>query len=240
MTLKKIALEVKNLSVNYGPISAVHKISFRVNEGEVFAFLGANGAGKSTTMKALSGLLPYEGSIELYGENLRNFKTHEIVKKGLVHCPEGRRVFASLTVQENIEMGAFARTLETSEKNREIEFLFELFPRLKERSKQIAATLSGGEQQMLAIARSLMSAPKVLCLDEPSLGIAPLLTAQIFQKISLLREKGITILLAEQNANQALRLAQSGAVLELGQIAKVGEASELLADPSLKELYLGG
>jgi branched-chain amino acid transport system ATP-binding protein len=237
---KTLALRVSNLSVNYGPICALNKVSFEIEQGEIFAFLGANGAGKSTTMKALSGLIPYTGKIEFFGENICALPSHEIVKRGLIHCPEGRQVFATLTVKENIFFGAYARKITTKQIHQELEFVFELFPRLKERLNQISGTLSGGEQQMLAIARSLLSAPKLLCLDEPSLGIAPLLTQQIFQKISLLKEKGLTILLAEQNANQALKLSQNALVLEVGTVAKIGQATQLLQDSSLKELYLGG
>ena len=234
-------LKVKNLSVSYGAISALKNISFEVNEGEIVTFVGSNGAGKTTTMRTLSGLVtPQQGTIEFLGKNIFKAPSHEIVRMGLSQSPEGRMVFPDMTVRENLVMGAFSRTLSGSKMADELEHIFLLFPRLKERSSQNANTLSGGEQQMLAIGRALMAKPRLLLLDEPSLGIAPLLVQQIFQKIVQMNKEGTTVLLAEQNARMALAIASRAYVLEVGEIVKHGPAASLLADPDLQKAYLGG
>jgi branched-chain amino acid transport system ATP-binding protein len=233
-------LEIKNLSVNYGAIAALHGISLQVRQGDIVTLIGGNGAGKTTTLRAISGLLKTHGEIFYDGRNIANFPAHKIVSLGLCHVPEGRMVFSNLTVFENLKMGAYLQ------KNRaliqkELDYVFSIFPRLKEREKQIAGTLSGGEQQMLAIGRALMSQPKFLMLDEPSLGIAPLLVKTIFEKIvEINRERGITILLIEQNANLALEVSNYGYVLETGRIILQDESSALRKDPKVKSAYLGG
>ncbi|MFN7138226.1 MAG: ABC transporter ATP-binding protein [Limisphaerales bacterium] len=233
-------LEIKNLSVNYGAISALHGISFDVKQGDIVTLIGANGAGKTTTLKAISGLLKVQGEVLYQGRNIANMPPHTIVELGLSHVPEGRMVFANLTVWENLKMGAY---LQKDKKviEKEIDYVFSIFPRLKERIKQLAGTMSGGEQQMLAIGRALMSKPKFLMLDEPSLGIAPLLVKTIFEKIvEINRQHGITILLVEQNANLALEVSKYGYVLETGRIILHGESARLRQDPSVKSAYLGG
>jgi branched-chain amino acid transport system ATP-binding protein len=233
-------LEIKNLSVNYGAIAALHGISLQVKQGDIVTLIGGNGAGKTTTLRAISGLLKTHGEIFYDGRNIANFPAHKIVSLGLCHVPEGRMVFSNLTVFENLKMGAYLQ------KNRaliqkELDYVFSIFPRLKEREKQIAGTLSGGEQQMLAIGRALMSQPKFLMLDEPSLGIAPLLVKTIFEKIvEINRERGITILLIEQNANLALEVSNYGYVLETGRIILQDESGALRKDPKVKSAYLGG
>jgi branched-chain amino acid transport system ATP-binding protein len=234
-------LKITNLSVSYGAIKALHGISLSVKAGSIVTLIGANGAGKSTTLRAISGLVkPRGGEILFNGRNVAGLPAHEIVRLGLSHVPEGRMVFANLTVHENLMMGAYLQR----DKNviaEEIELVFKTFPRLKERDKQIAGTLSGGEQQMLAIGRALMSKPKFLMMDEPSLGIAPLLVKTIFEKIvEINRTHGITILLVEQNANLALEVSQHGYVLETGRIILENDSVALRADPKVREAYLGG
>ena len=231
-------LKVQDINVYYGSIHAIKDVSFEVNQGEVVTLIGANGAGKSTILQTVSGLLRSKtGSIEFLGENLANVPAHKIVSRGLAHVPEGRRVFLQMTVEENLEMGAFTRP------NREIdpgiEDVYERFPRLKERRKQIAGTLSGGEQQMLAMGRALMSKPQLLMLDEPSMGLAPLLVEQIFDIIRELHKAGTTILLVEQNAQMALSVADRGYVLETGKIVTTGTGAALLNDDAVKKAYLG-
>ncbi|MBA4148915.1 MAG: ABC transporter ATP-binding protein [Verrucomicrobia bacterium] len=233
-------LEIKNLSVNYGAIGALHGISFDVKQGDIVTLIGANGAGKTTTLKAISGLLKVQGDILYEGKNIANMPPHKVVALGLSHVPEGRMVFANLTVWENLKMGAYLQK-DKAVIEKELNYVFSIFPRLKERIKQLAGTMSGGEQQMLAIGRALMSKPKFLMLDEPSLGIAPLLVKTIFEKIvEINRQHGITILLVEQNANLALEVSKFGYVLETGQILLKGESAKLRQDPKVKSAYLGG
>jgi len=230
-------LKVENLKVNFGGIEAVKGISFEVNEGEIVTLIGSNGAGKSTTLRAISGLVkPSDGKIIFEGEDITKIGSSEIVSKGITLCPEGRRIFPDLTVIENIKIGAYLRNDDLSQ---DIEKCHRLFPILKEREKQLAGTLSGGEQQMLAVARSLMSKPKIMMLDEPSLGLAPLIVKDIFNILKEINEEGVTILLIEQNANMALRLADKAYVLETGTIAMQGTGKELLDNPKIKEAYLG-
>jgi len=234
-------LEINNLSVNYGAINALHGISLRVEPGQIVTLIGANGAGKTTTLKTVSGLLkPQAGQVLYQGRNIAGLPAHEIVKLGLSQVPEGRMIFANLTAHENLLMGAYLQR-DKQVIQRELEFVFGIFPRLKERGKQIAGTLSGGEQQMLAIGRALMSKPKFLMMDEPSLGIAPLLVKTIFEKIvEINRERGITILLVEQNANLALGISNFGYVLETGRIILQDTSAALRRDPKVKSAYLGG
>ena len=232
-------LKVEDINVYYGSIHAIKGVSFEVNEGEIVTLIGANGAGKSTTLNTISGLLHSKtGSISFMGENLGKFPCHKIVSKGLALVPEGRRVFLQMTVQENLEMGAYTqggRSMDT-----DLERVYEQFPRLKERFKQVAGTLSGGEQQMLAMGRALMSHPKLLMLDEPSMGLAPILVEQIFEIIENLHKVGTTILLVEQNAQAALSVADRGYVLETGKVVTTGTGRELLESPAIKKAYLGG
>ncbi len=234
-------LEVKNLTVNYGAISALHGISLSVKKGDIVTLIGGNGAGKTTTLRTVSGLLkPKEGEVIYDGQDITKFPAHKIVAAGLSHVPEGRMIFANLTVLENLKMGAFLQR-DKDVVAKELDYVFSIFPRLKERAKQIAGTLSGGEQQMLAIGRALMSKPKFLMLDEPSLGIAPILVKTIFEKIvEINRERGITILLVEQNANLALEISRYGYVLETGRIILQDDAAALRANPKVKSAYLGG
>jgi branched-chain amino acid transport system ATP-binding protein len=234
-------LEVKNLQVSYGAINALHSVTLSVKPGSIVTLIGANGAGKSTTLRAISGLVkPRGGEIRFGGINISGLPAHEIVKLGLSHVPEGRMVFANLTVHENLLMGAYLQRDKTVVLQ-ELELVFKTFPRLKERDKQIAGTLSGGEQQMLAIGRALMSKPKFLMMDEPSLGIAPLLVKTIFEKIvAINRDHGITILLVEQNANLALEVSHYGYVLETGKIILQNESAALRQDPKVRSAYLGG
>ncbi|MBM6924896.1 ABC transporter ATP-binding protein [Pseudoflavonifractor phocaeensis] len=232
-------LEVKNINVYYGAIHAVKDISFEVNQGEIVTLIGANGAGKTTTLQTVSGLLRSRtGSIQLEGKPIQNVPAHKLVAHGLAQVPEGRRVFQQMTVEENLEMGAFTQANSTVAPN--LERVFDQFPRLKERRRQIAGTLSGGEQQMLAMGRALMSNPKILMLDEPSMGLAPILVEQIFDIIKRLHQAGTTILLVEQNARMALSVADRGYVLETGRITLTGPGKELLADEAVKKAYLGG
>jgi branched-chain amino acid transport system ATP-binding protein len=234
-------LEIKNLTVGYGAISALHGISLSVKTGSIVTLIGSNGAGKTTTLKSISGLLvPKSGEILYAGKNISGLPPHLIVRRGLSHVPEGRMIFANLTVLENLQMGAYlVRDQDTI--RRELEFVFVTFPRLKERVAQIAGTLSGGEQQMLAIGRALMARPEFLMLDEPSLGLAPLLVKTIFEKIvEINRERGLTILLVEQNANRALEISSFGYVLETGKITLQGDTESLRANPQVRSAYLGG
>jgi len=233
------ALEVKNLSVNYGVITALHEISFSIKRGDIVTLIGGNGAGKTTTLRAISGLIKAaSGEVSYDGEAITNIPAHQLVARGLAHVPEGRMIFANLTVMENLRMGAYLRRDNIQP---ELDYAFGIFPRLKERVSQIAGTLSGGEQQMLAIARALMSKPKFLMLDEHSLGIAPLLVKTIFEKIvEINREQGITILLVEQNANLALEISHYGYVLETGRIILHDTAAALRENPKVKSAYLGG
>ena len=251
MTVEPI-LKVSDINVYYGAIHAlkglsfhveegeiVSLVSFEVNPGEVVTLIGANGAGKSTTLQTVSGLLHSRtGSIEFLGENLMGVPAHKVVAKGLAQVPEGRRVFLQMTVEENLEMGAYTRS--GGDIDADLEKVYAYFPRLMERRRQIAGTLSGGEQQMLAMGRALMSRPKLLMLDEPSMGLAPILVEQIFKIIQTLHEAGTTILLVEQNAQAALSIADRGYVLETGKIVTSGTGTELLASPEIKKAYLGG
>ena len=234
----KTILKVEDINVYYGSIHAIKGVSFEVNEGEVVTLIGANGAGKSTTLQTVSGLLHSRtGSITFDGQDLRGIPAHKIVSMGMAQCPEGRRIFSQMTVEENLEMGAFTRNGGVSAARDEV---YEQFPRLKERRKQIAGTLSGGEQQMLAMGRALMSNPKLLMLDEPSMGLAPILVEQIFDIIRDLHKAGKTILLVEQNARAALSVADRGYVLETGKVVTSGTGKDLLASPEIKKAYLGG
>ena len=234
-------LEVKNLSVSYGAIAALHGVSISVPKGDIVTLIGGNGAGKTTTLRAISGLQRAQAGEVIYeGRNITNLPAHEIVKLGLAHVPEGRMVFANLTVLENLQMGAYLRS-DKPGIAADMDYVFNVFPRLKERAKQISGTLSGGEQQMLAIGRALMSKPKFLMLDEPSLGIAPLLVKTIFQKIvEINQQQGITILLVEQNANLALEVSRFGYVLETGKVLLQDESAKLRSNPQVKSAYLGG
>ena len=232
-------LKVSDINVYYGAIHAIKGVSFEVNPGEVVTLIGANGAGKSTTLQTVSGLLHSRtGSIEFLGENLMGVPAHKVVAKGLAQVPEGRRVFLQMTVEENLEMGAYTRS--GGDIDADLEKVYAYFPRLMERRRQIAGTLSGGEQQMLAMGRALMSRPKLLMLDAPSMGLAPILVEQIFKIIQTLHEAGTTILLVEQNAQAALSIADRGYVLETGKIVTSGTGTELLASPEIKKAYLGG
>lgn len=233
-------LTVENLEVYYGVIRALKGISFEVNEGEVVALIGSNGAGKTTTLHTVTGLLrARSGSIQFEGKELTKIPAHKIVSMGMAHVPEGRRVFQQLTVLENLKLGAYTRR-DKGQIAHTLAKVYERFPRLKERKNQVAGTLSGGEQQMLAMGRALMSHPKVLMLDEPSMGLAPILVEQIFEIIENLHAQGTTILLVEQNAQAALSVADRGYVLETGKIVTTGTGAELLASPAIKKAYLGG
>nr|WP_295579762.1 ABC transporter ATP-binding protein [uncultured Oscillibacter sp.] len=232
-------LKVDDINVYYGSIHAIKGVSFHVEQGEIVTLIGANGAGKSTTLNTVSGLLHSKtGSVSFLGENLGKVPCHKIVSKGLALVPEGRRVFLQMTVQENLEMGAYTRSGKAVDED--LEKVYGQFPRLKERYKQVAGTLSGGEQQMLAMGRALMSQPKLLMLDEPSMGLAPILVEQIFEIIQNLHKAGTTILLVEQNAQAALSVADRGYVLETGKVVTSGTGAELLASPAIKKAYLGG
>ncbi len=230
-------LEVDQIEVRYGAIKAVKGISFEVNEGEIVALLGANGAGKTTTQKTVSGMLrPSLGQIRFDGQRIDGIPAHELINLGICHVPEGRRVFPRMTIHENLEMGAFRFKKPDQQV---MDHVFDLFPRLKERVKQQAGTLSGGEQQMLAIGRALMGKPRLLLLDEPSMGLAPLIVKQIFDIIRSINVDGVTVLLVEQNASQALALANRGYVLETGEIVLSGTGQDLLADDRVRAAYLG-
>ena len=233
-------LEVKDLRSGYGSEEVLHGVSLHVDEGEIVSILGANGAGKTTLLLTISGLMsPMGGSIVFCGEALHTLPSHEVVRRGLSQSPEGRRVFGVLSVLENLKLGAFSlpgdpRTQKT------LDWIFELFPRLYERRDQLAGTLSGGEQQMLAIGRALMAQPRLLLLDEPSLGLAPILVKSIFETVRAINEKGVTVLIVEQNARAALKLATRGYVMELGRVVMEDTAEHLLSNPSIQEAYLGG
>ena len=230
-------LEIKNLSVNFGGIKAVNDISMAVEEGKIVTLIGANGAGKSTVLRSISGIVkPQSGEILLNGQNILGLSPDAIVSRGVTLVPEGRRVFPNLTVQENLKIGAYLRK---DKLDADLEYVYSLFPRLKERYWQLAGTLSGGEQQMLAVGRALMSKPKLVMMDEPSLGLAPLVVKSIFEIIETINGEGITVLLIEQNANMALRIADTAYVLETGVITMTGTGAELLANDTIKEAYLG-
>ena len=232
-------LKVDNINVYYGAIHAIKDVSLEVNEGEIVALIGANGAGKSTTLKTISGLLRSKtGSITFMGEDISKTEAYKLVSKGLAHVPEGRRIFLQMTVRENLEMGAYST--DGSTVRADLEDVYNRFPRLRERKNQIAGTLSGGEQQMLAIGRAMMSHPKLLILDEPSMGLAPILVGQIFDIIKELHRQGTTVLLVEQNAEMALRIADRAYVLESGSISLSGTGEELAQSDEIKKAYLGG
>ena len=232
-------LEIKDLEVYYGMIQAIKGISFEVNEGEVIALIGANGAGKTTTLHTITGLLsPKKGSVLFEGTVITKIPAHKIVSLGMAHVPEGRRVFADLTVYENLKMGAYTRK-DKEETEGTLSMVYERFPRLKERKNQLAGTLSGGEQQMLAMGRALMSKPKIIVMDEPSMGLSPILVNQIFEIIEEVNKSGTTVLLVEQNAKKALSIADRAYVLETGKIVLEGDAKELMNDDSIKKAYLG-
>ena len=232
-------LKVENMNVYYGAIHAIKGISFHVDQGEVVTLIGANGAGKSTTLQTVSGLLRSRtGSIQFCGENISNVPSHKIVEKGLAQVPEGRRIFLQMSVEENLEMGAYTQS--AAGVDADLEKVYTQFPRLKERRRQSAGTLSGGEQQMLAIGRALMSHPRLLMLDEPSMGLAPILVEQIFDIIRQLHKEGTTILLVEQNAQMALSVADRAYVMETGKITLSGTGAELAASDEVKKAYLGG
>ena len=231
-------LKVDNINVYYGNIHAVKDVSFEVNEGEIVTLIGANGAGKSTTLKTVSGLLkPRSGDVLYKGKSIKGVRAHKIVEAGLAQVPEGRHVFLHMTVEENLDMGAYTQPASTIAPNKEK--VFELFPRLKERRKQLAGTMSGGEQQMLAMGRALMSKPKIIVMDEPSMGLSPIFVSNIFDIIQTIRETGTTVLLVEQNAKKALSIADRAYVLETGKISLSGKASDLINDASVKKAYLG-
>ncbi len=236
----RMLLEIRNLHVKYGNIEVLHGLNIDVREGEMISILGANGAGKSTTLLTISGLLrPSGGEILLDGTPLHTLKAHEIVKAGIAHIPEGRRMFGALTVRENLRLGAFTSN-DHQRMRRSEAWIYDLFPILKARGSQLAGTLSGGEQQMLAIGRGLMSHPKILLLDEPSLGLAPILVKTIFQTLKQINSAGVTVVLVEQNARMALKIAHRGYVLEVGRIVLHDQASALLANPDVQNAYLGG
>ena len=232
-------LKAENLNVYYGPIHAVKGVSFEVNEGEIVTLIGANGAGKSTTLKTVSGLMrSHGGAVEFMDRSIASTAPHKIVELGIAHVPEGRRIFTKMTVEENLDMGAF--TVRGGNVDEDKEKVFEQFPRLKERRRQIAGTLSGGEQQMLAMGRALMSHPKLLMLDEPSMGLAPILVEQVFDIITALHKSCTTILLVEQNAEMALSIADRAYVMETGRITLSGTGAELAASEEVQKAYLGG
>lgn len=233
-------LSVKNINVYYGSIHAIKDVSFHVNEGEIVTLIGANGAGKTTTMHAISGLLKLQsGEIDYCGQTISKMEAHKIIRLGLAQVPEGRRVFSGLTVQQNLQMGAYTRRDGKEAIQNDFDMVFDLLPRLKERRNQPAGTLSGGEQQMLAVGRALMSRPKLLMMDEPSLGLAPLVVRDIFSIIQEINKQGVTILLIEQNANMALKIADIGYVLETGRITLTGSGEELLTNDAVRAAYLG-
>ena len=233
-------LEVKNLEVNYGLIKAIKGVSFKVNEGEVVALIGANGAGKTTIMHAINGLIPkFAGSVTLFGNNITSVAAHKLVYRGMAQVPEGRRIFQELSVFENLQIGYYSIKDKSGFKEK-LNEMYSNFPRLEERKNQIAGTLSGGEQQMLAMSRALMSSPRLLLLDEPSMGLSPLYVNNIFDMIKKVNSLGTTVLLVEQNANKALSIADRAYVLEIGKIVKNGTGAELLSDEDIRKAYLGG
>jgi len=231
-------LHVDGLSVSYGKAAALANVSLRIEAGDIVAVLGPNGAGKTTLLKALSRALPSQGTIELRGESLQSLPAHEVVGRGICHCPEGRRLFSELTVHKNLMLGAYLRK-NAAEVRDDLEFVYHLFPVLREREKQIVSTLSGGQQQMVAIGRALMGHPALLLLDEPSVGIAHRLKAEIFDAIRLIRDKGTAVLMAEQDARSALRIANRVYVLERGKVGREGDAAELSKDDYIRKVYLG-
>lgn len=232
-------LKIENINVYYGAIHALKNVSFEVNQGEIVTLIGANGAGKSTTLKTISGLLaPKSGSIQFLGQSLLGLPAHKVVEMGIGHVPEGRRVFSNMTVLENLELGAYIRK-DKEEISKDFSRVFERFPRLGERKNQLAGTLSGGEQQMLAIGRALMSRPSLLLMDEPSMGLAPLLVKEIFQIVKEINEQGTTILLVEQNAHMALSVAGKAYVLETGKVVLQGDAQDLAKNEAVRKAYLG-
>ncbi|RBP68998.1 amino acid/amide ABC transporter ATP-binding protein 2 (HAAT family) [Alkalibaculum bacchi] len=234
-------LEVKNLNVHYGSIHAIKNISFDVKQGEIVTLIGANGAGKTTILQTLSRMIkPTDGMILFKEQDIEKVSPQKMVSMGMGHVPEGRRIFAQMTVLENLEMGAYSRKSNKAEFNKDLELVFKRFPRLKERIKQLAGTLSGGEQQMLAIGRTIMSHPELILLDEPSMGLAPILVDEIFNIIEEINKTGTTILLVEQNANRALQIADRGYVLETGKIVIQGKAKDLIENDDIKKAYLGG
>lgn len=236
--MSEAVLSVRDLRVKYGAIEAVKGITFNVGKGEIVSLIGANGAGKTTTLRAISKLLPFRGEVVLNGEATRDIRSCDLVTRGLVHSPEGRGIFLNLSVEENLLLGAYRRPASANLRS-EMENCFALFPRLKERLRASAGTLSGGEQQMLSISRAMLSRPTVLMLDEPSLGLAPKIVAQIFRTVQQLNAGGATILLVEQNARMALKISHRAYVLETGCLVKSGSGPDLLADPSIQEAYLG-
>ncbi|MFZ4284763.1 ABC transporter ATP-binding protein [Variovorax sp. HJSM1_2] len=234
-----VLLQVKGLQVAYGGIQAVKGVDFEVREGELVSLIGSNGAGKTTTMKAITGSLPYVGGdIEYLGKSIRGQGAWDLVKQGLAMVPEGRGVFARMTITENLQMGAYVRN-DKAEINKDIEKMFTIFPRLRERKDQLAGTMSGGEQQMLAMGRALMSRPKVLLLDEPSMGLSPIMVDKIFEVVKDVYAQGVTVLLVEQNASRALGIANRGYVMESGIITMSGDAKQMLNDPKVRAAYLG-
>ena len=231
-------LKVENINVHYGVINAIKNVSFEVNKGEIVALIGANGAGKTSIMHAISGLIKTSsGSISFLDEDITKLPAHKVISLGLAQVPEGRRIFAQLTVQENLEMGAYLRTDNKVEED--LAKIYQRFPRLRERKRQLAGTISGGEQQMLAMGRALMSKPKLLLLDEPSMGLSPILVNEIFKIIQEINEEGVTVLLVEQNANKALSIANRAYVLETGHITVSGDAKDVASNPKVREAYLG-
>jgi branched-chain amino acid transport system ATP-binding protein len=236
--MSEVALRVSGLCVAYGAIQAVKSIDLEVRTGELVALIGANGAGKTSSLKAVAGLLPWSGTVELFGDPLQGVPAHRLLGRGLALVPEGRGLFARMTVAENLQMGAFTRR-DAPQVAADLEEMYQRFPRLKERSRQLAGTLSGGEQQMLAMARALMSRPRLLLLDEPSMGLSPILVERIFSVIREVSQRGISILLVEQNARLALEIAHRGYVMDSGQVSLSGPGSTLLHDPRVREAYLG-
>ncbi|MGI6747939.1 MAG: ABC transporter ATP-binding protein [Anaerovoracaceae bacterium] len=233
-------LSIKNLNVKYNNIRVVHDVSLNIENGELIALIGANGAGKSTILKTLSGLIrPESGHIFFEGKEITKLPSHEIVEKGIIHVPEGRQIFAKMTIEENLKLGAYQQKDKNLIKEK-MELAFDLFPILKQRIRQLAGTLSGGEQQMLAIGRALQGNPKLLLLDEPSMGLSPLMTQQVFDVLTKLKDSGITMLLVEQNAYDALEISDRTYILETGRIIMEGKSSKLIEDPKVKEAYLGG
>lgn len=239
MSQDKYILTISDLAISYGNIKAVKGISLNIKEGEIVTLIGANGAGKSSSLRAISGIVPYKGEIRFNGADLRSIPADKIVQQGIAQVPEGRGIFGNLTVYENLKLATWGNK-DKAGVSRDLERVFTIFPRLKERSSQLSGTLSGGEQQMLAVGRALMSRGKVMLLDEPSMGLAPVLVREIFHVLKEINASGTTILLVEQNANMALRIAHRGYVLETGTITLAGTGQELLGDPRVKEAYLGG
>lgn len=233
-------LKIENLQVHYDKVQVIHDVSLEVNEGEIVTLIGSNGAGKTTLLRTISGIKRASGgSITFMGEPIHQMASHKIVEMGIGHVPEGRHVFPDMSVYENLQMGAFRRKDSQAEIKKDLEHIFDLFPRLRERSQQMAGTMSGGEQQMLAIGRAIMAKPKLYLFDEPSLGIAPLIVAEIFKMIKRMNEEGATILLVEQNANAALKISDRAYILETGKISLEGQSSDLLNDDRVRKIYLG-